>query len=204
MKLSNVLGSFMTLALPQEITAAPCANETAHAAALRELFREHNQALHFFLLSKLRGDAHEAQEVAQEAYARLLQLHEPQVVGLLRAYLFKTAANIAIDRARQRITRARLDRAAWPADPVDTVTPDRRALAAEDLETVKKALTELPPNYRRAFVLHRFKDWSEEAVGNDLGVKSCMARRYIRRATIYCKLRVAGHAPDAAWRETLS
>src|SRR5688572_11080961 len=109
----------------------------AHRLALRELFREHNQALHFFLLSKLGGNVHEAQEVAQEAYARLLQLHEPQVISLLRAYLFKTAANIAVDRARQRATRGRLDQAASADELVDTVTPDRRALAAEELDILK-------------------------------------------------------------------
>lgn len=194
------------LSKPNASPALPESSGEGHAAALRDLFRQHNRALQLFLTTRLGGDAHEAEEVAQEAYARLLQLHQPQAVGLLRAYLFKTAANIAIDRARQRSTRTRLDRQVLPpaAELVDSVTPDRRALGAEQLDLVKTALTELPPNYRRAFVLHRFRNWSEEEIGADLGVKACMARRYVRRALVYCKLRLDGWAPERAWREVLS
>lgn len=67
------------------------------ASLLARLFREHNQELFGFLCTRLRSEQ-DAREVAQEAYARLLQLDQPGAISLLRAYLFKTAANLAIDR----------------------------------------------------------------------------------------------------------
>ena len=69
----------------------------ARAAVIERLFREHNEALVRFLRGRV-GSHSEALEVAQEAYVRLLSLDQPGAVSYLRAFLFKTAANIAIDR----------------------------------------------------------------------------------------------------------
>src|SRR5690348_5364543 len=91
---------------PEDELASPSRADTVEA-----LFRVHNKSLVRFLAARLSSDA-EAREVAQEAYVRLLQLDQPQAVGFLRAFLFKTASNIAIDRLRRR----RLAKAACTAD----------------------------------------------------------------------------------------
>lgn len=178
--------------------------EGGHSAALARLFREHNRSLQSFLTARL-GNAHEAQEVAQEAYARLLQLNEPGAVSFLRAYLFKTAVNIAMDRARQRTVRARLDGLTpeLPEEPVDSITPDRRLLASEELDLVERALNELPRKYRRAFVLHRFENWSTEQIASELGVQKRMVRNYICRTATYCKLRLDGQTPAQARQQVI-
>src|SRR5512142_2060557 len=76
------------------------ADGAARAAVIERLFREHNEALVRFLRGRV-GSHSEALEVAQEAYVRLLSLDQPGAVSYLRAFLFKTAANIAIDRHRR-------------------------------------------------------------------------------------------------------
>jgi RNA polymerase sigma-70 factor (ECF subfamily) len=74
------------------------------------LFNAHNPALVGYLTARLRSPE-EAKEVAQEAYVRLLQLGDPCASSLLRAYLFKTAANLPIDRLRRRNQLQRTERA---------------------------------------------------------------------------------------------
>ncbi|HEY0339863.1 MAG TPA: sigma factor, partial [Steroidobacteraceae bacterium] len=74
----------------------------ARAALVDRLFREHNEALIRFLTVRVRSPQ-EARDVAQEAYVRLLSLDEPGAVSYLRAFLFKTAANIAVDRRRREV-----------------------------------------------------------------------------------------------------
>jgi RNA polymerase sigma-70 factor (ECF subfamily) len=64
---------------------------------LAKLFESHNQALVRYLAAIL-GSPDAAGEVAQEAYARILRLDCSETVSHLRAYLFRTARNIAIDR----------------------------------------------------------------------------------------------------------
>ena len=74
--------------------------EDSRTSVVERLFREHNEALIRFVRGRVRSH-NEALEVAQEAYVRLLSLDQPGAVSHLRAFLFKTAANIAIDRCRR-------------------------------------------------------------------------------------------------------
>lgn len=179
------------------------AGSSSHAQALSQLIEAHNRALHAFLLMRVR-DEQEAREIAQEAYVRLLQLHEPGAVSFMRAYLFKTAANIAINRAKQRQARGRIDRMDVEEEPVDQLTPDRWVLAAEELEILKQALFELPPKCRRAFVLHRFQEWDQEQIARELGVQPRMVRHYLLQAGLYCRLRVKGLSPAQAMEQVKS
>ena len=67
-----------------------------------------------------------------------------------------------------------------------------------DLEALRRALFELPPNCRRAFILYRFKEWNQEQIAIELGVNERMVRHYLVRAGLYCKLRVRGCTPAEA------
>src|ERR1700722_7343297 len=100
------------------------------ASTLAALFVEHNRSLHSFLRARV-GSFQDAEDIAQEAYARLLQLGQPGAIGYLRAYLFKTAAHIAIDRARQQRARTRLEAGIAAEEHVDAATPEEQVHAAE-------------------------------------------------------------------------
>jgi len=138
--------------------------------------------------------------VAQEAYVRLLQLHQPGAVSFLRAYLFRTAANIALDRIRHRVRSQRLEPTWDDEDLTDQLGPDREVIARDALQAVRQALLELPAAYRRAFLLSRFSDRSTEEIARELGIKSTQTRLYLRRVVAYCRLRMDG-LPEAQARE---
>jgi RNA polymerase sigma factor (sigma-70 family) len=178
------------------------ASSDLRAAELAKLFESHNRSLKSFLMARI-GNEQEVQEVAQEAYARLLQLGKPGAVSFLRAYLFKTAAHIAVDRARQRCTRERIDQVLAEVRDTESPSADRYILASEQLAIVEQALSELPPNYRRAFILRRYHEWTPEQIAQELGTQLRMVRNYISRATVYCKLRVEGVGPREARRKVL-
>jgi RNA polymerase sigma factor (sigma-70 family) len=186
---------------PDPLTLGDAPSER-RAAELAKLFESHNRSLKSFLMARI-GNEQEVQEVAQEAYARLLQLDKPGAVSFLRAYLFKTAAHIAVDRARQRCTRERIDQVLAEVRDMESPSADRYILASEQLDIVEQALSELPPNYRRAFILRRYHEWSPEQIAQELGTQLRMVRNYISRATVYCKLRVEGVAPLEARKKVL-
>ncbi|MDB5974054.1 MAG: sigma-70 family polymerase sigma factor [Nevskia sp.] len=164
---------------------------SARATELSQLFEQHNRTLVAFLANRMGNEA-EAKEVAQEAYVRMLQLNEPGAVSFLRAYLFRTAANIALDRIRHRACSERFDVIYDPDDLTNQLGPDREVLARDELKVVRRALLELPPNYRRAFLLSRFEEKSTEEIGRELGIKDTQTRLYLRRAVAYCRLRMDG------------
>jgi RNA polymerase sigma-70 factor (ECF subfamily) len=159
---------------------------TAHAAQVAGLFREHNRALIAFLASRLDSVA-EAQEVAQEAYVRLLRLEHPEQVGFLRAYLFRIASNLAVDRLRQRNVRADAAEEELFEEWLDAPIPERRALAIDRLRLVREALRELPRKTSAAFVMHAIDGQGFDAIARSMKLTERMVRYHVARAMAHCR-----------------
>jgi RNA polymerase sigma-70 factor (ECF subfamily) len=172
-------------------------------AEISQLFRDHNRALVLFLASRLK-DIQAAREVAQEAYVRVLQLESPGAISFLRSYLFKVAANLAIDRLRSQQSHARLD----PVEPfdnfLDEATPERTVIAREELELLGAVIAELPMKYQEAFYRHRINDESFEDIARRMGLKDRMVRRYVTYTLLYLRLRREGIDAREAWRQVQS
>lgn len=160
---------------------------------VERLFNEHNESLLRFLRMRLRSDE-EAKEVAQEAYVRLLQLDHPEAVSYFRAFLFKTATNIAIDRLRRdtldqkRLTLSFFEQAAPSAEHTET----QRDL----LRRVGDCLEELPPKCRKAFLLSRIYGVSTVDIAAQMRLTTRMIRMYLVRATLHCQDRLSGGYGD--------
>lgn len=145
------------------------------------LFREHNDALLRFIAAKL-GSPQEAREVAQEAYVRLLSLDQGEAVSYLRAFLFKTAANLALDRLRQRSRRGHIVSSGnLDFVPFD-LTPERQLEGEQALDRLNEAMSELPEKAREAFLLYRLDGLSCPEVARRMGLQERMVWYYISRA----------------------
>ena len=171
-----------------------------NGATVSQLFREHNRVLVAYLAARLQSEQ-EAKEVAQEAYVRLLQLHEPGAPSLLRAYLFKTATNLAIDRIRHRRIRQRVEEqqelfAELAPTSAEFNDPAERLLVREQADQLLGYLQELPAKCQRVFKLHRFEGVSQREVGTRLGFSERMVRRYVTYAMLYCHLRLEGMSAE--------
>jgi RNA polymerase sigma-70 factor (ECF subfamily) len=165
---------------------------------VNQLFREHNRALVGYLTARLRSE-NEAKEVAQEAYVRLLQLHKAGTPSLFRAYLFKTATNLAIDRLRRRTVQKGVDLfEELAADRGEAENPERQVIAQELSSRLQASLRELPEKCFDTFRLHRLEGLDQNQVGQRLGISARMVRRYITYAIVYCRLRVDGVSAERA------
>ena len=157
-----------------------------HAELIQRLFHEHNEALIRFLVARLRSQQ-EAKEVAQEAYVRLLSLDQPGAVSFLRAFLFKTAANLAVDRLRSRQRERDAQRAGLFDDLRETPTPERVLLGAQDISLLSELIKELPPKCRQAFLMQRIYGVQFPDIAAQMGVSERMVRKYVVRALTYCR-----------------
>ncbi len=168
--------------------ATPASDEDAgHATLIERLYMEHNAALLRFLASRL-GSQQEAKEIAQEAYVRLLSLNTPGAISYLRAFLYKTAANLATDRLRSRHRHERLDEAYAAAEALNLpVPPEEAAATAQEVAHLREALASLPPKCRRAFLLHKFHNFTMMEIARQLQVSDRMVRTYITRALLHCR-----------------
>ena len=187
---------------PQEIPPTPGAetgsagvvNEESHQALMERLYSEHNQSLIRFLMTRVDSEQ-EAQDVAHEAYVRMLQLDTRGAVSYLSAYLFKTAANIAIDRIRRTQTGERVRQAISRALGDAAFPPPEHEIASrQELELIARSLEELPPKCRQAFYLHRIHDMSLDDIARELQVTKRMVHHYLLRAIVHCRSRLDAEA----------
>jgi RNA polymerase sigma-70 factor (ECF subfamily) len=160
--------------------------DVARTELVEKLFREHNEALIRFLLGRVRS-YHEAREVAQEAYVRLLSLDQPGAVSYLRSFLFRTAANIAIDRQRREEVHGRATDLPAFHEFVDSRTPERQVLGEEKMARLQRIVAAMPPKCREAFVLNQFYGKDFAVVAAELSISQSMVRKYVTRALTACR-----------------
>lgn len=156
-----------------------------------KLFELHGKDLFRFLRNRLRGP--DVEDVVQEAYVHLLQNTRAEAVQNPRAFLFRTALNLTIDRARYREVRARY--AASPdvdasAEPSPRPGPEEMLHSADQFEHLREALNELPPLCRHAFLLNWIDGLSSAEIAVRLKVSKRTVERYMARAIDHCYRRL--------------
>lgn len=152
--------------------------------ALAEIFRNHHAALVRFLAVRT-GSTEDAKEIVQEAYARVLALDRPETVSVLAGYLWRIAANLAIDRRRERALRERFSSAALASAEKREFSAESTCEGQERLAIVERAIGELPPRCLEAFVLHVLNGLKLKEVGREMGIGERMATKYVARALEY-------------------
>jgi RNA polymerase sigma-70 factor (ECF subfamily) len=173
---------------------------------LAEAARAHAEELYRFLRRRT-GDPEAALDLRQEVFLRLARVRpgEPtssesqsadppaEQMGDLRAYLFRTARNLLVDRQRQAAAQERLFA---PAAPVDDRAPSQEPAAdqaledAQALDALREALAELPERPRLALLWHRLDGLTLREIGQRLGVSESMAARYVTGALAHCQTRL--------------
>jgi RNA polymerase sigma factor (sigma-70 family) len=167
--------------------AEPVADcEESRATVVERLFREHNEALIRFLRGRV-GSHNEALEVAQEAYVRLLSLDQPGAVSYLRAFLFKTAANIAIDRRRRNQNFDRVAGRQLFSELTENRTPERQLSGEQTLRHLGALIESMPPKCRESFVMNQIHGLDAATIARRLGITDSMVRKYVVRALLHCR-----------------
>lgn len=153
---------------------------------LAEVASQHHRALVQFLTART-GSREEAREVAQEAYAKILALRDPEAVDLLIGYLWRTAGNLALERRRTRATRARLDVVGLFDGEYQAPSAEALASAEERLALIQKAIEALPSRHAEAFMLRVIEERSFKEVAERMNVSVRWAMEYVSRALKHCQ-----------------
>ena len=127
------------------------------------------------------GDPNEAEELAQEAFARVYAARARIRDDLrARSYLYSTAFNLARSRWRRgRSFERALRRLGSPdaVDPVD-VTVLRAAASADTTAAVRA----LPSRQRACVVLHYYAEMSVADIGRTLGISTNSVKTHLQRS----------------------
>lgn len=144
------------------------------------LFREHHEPL-FRYLSRLTGEADLAADAAQEAFVRMLE--RPPQPTHVRAWLYRVATNVALERKRTAGRRLRIlagghDRAAIGDAPI---APDAALEKAEARRQVHDALLTLPER-DRTILLMREEGFSHREIADSVGTTTGSVGTLLARA----------------------
>jgi len=156
--------------------------------------RENRQLFHFF---RRRVGREEASDLTQEAFTRMLRTRAFERVENPRAYLFRAAHNLVIERARQAKRKGTGlfsfddDRDA-PGGPEQTL-----AMEASDLRRgLRRALLAMPRRTRRIFLMHRLRRQTYREIAEEIGIREQGVEYHMMRALARCRKAVAFHG----WR----
>ncbi|WIO73775.1 RNA polymerase sigma factor [Porticoccaceae bacterium LTM1] len=155
---------------------------------LARMFREHGQVLRAFLLARM-GDSPDVDDIMQEVFLRLSRMED--IDGRLshefrenRSFILTIANNLVVDLSRSKVIRRRYQQSEQGLDGEKQVeaTPEIIADYRERLEQVERAILSLPPVWRKAFVMNRFKHLSYRQIAVEMGVSPRSVEKYIGHA----------------------
>lgn len=132
---------------------------------------------------RMRGAAEEdAAEIVQEALTHVMRLGDASRIRHPRAFLFRVAANLQIDRQRRASTAPLVDGADTIAAISDEPTPEEHVRFLELELAYHAALAELPPKCRTVFLMRRFDDLGTGEIAARLGISPRMVQKYLVQA----------------------
>jgi RNA polymerase sigma-70 factor (ECF subfamily) len=143
-----------------------------------------------FLNAKL-GNRQVAEDVVHDAYVRVLERSSDTPIEQPRAFLYRTALNLVIDRHRRNALRQ--------VEPLEVLDTEERFASAsphashahhQRLALVERALAELPAACRESFLLRKLDGLSHPQIADHLGISRSLVEKHIVNAMKHCRVRI--------------
>lgn len=158
---------------------------------LLAIFTEQRDALTRFLARRL-GNSAAAEDLTQEAWLRLAGGGSAAAIADPRAYLFRIAANLAVDHQRSEARRplavAEID--ALLDVPDDAPDAAAVAVARDELVALQRALDELPLRRRAIFLAARLGAQTHREIADRHGISTRAVEINVQRALEHCARRL--------------
>lgn len=150
------------------------ASEAAAAATFEDFFQGEKARL-YSTLCLVTHDRHEAEELTQDAFVRVLERWDRvREMSEPRAYLHRTAMNLFRSRYRRSLLAARRALGSAPHDDgIDEV---------DAMDATVRALAGLSPRQRAAVVLIDLLGYPSEEAARMLGIRASTVRMHASRA----------------------
>jgi len=164
--------------------------EEAERTGLAALLEAHRADLRRFLVARCDNPA-DADDLLQELWLRT-NGNSSGPIANGRAYLFRMANNLVVDRARARQREMRRDRS-WlerdgPSDGARSEPQDLSAdiegslIEADEADSVRRAIAALPDGARRALLLYRFEGRKQAEIARIMGISRSGVEKHLALA----------------------
>jgi RNA polymerase sigma factor (sigma-70 family) len=160
---------------PAKIPSAPVLVELPDAGlTFEDLFAREKEGL-FRALCIVTRNRHEAEEIAQDAFVRILERWDRvRSMADPRGYLYLTAMNVFRNRYRRSVLAAKRT--------LGLARVDDAIAAVDERDAAARALAGLSPRQRAAVVLMDLLDLSSKDAARMLGIRPSTVRMHVSRA----------------------
>jgi RNA polymerase sigma-70 factor (ECF subfamily) len=167
-----------------------------------ELIEQHSALLYRYAY-RLTGDAHDAEELVQQAFLLAHQRgHQLREVEAARGWLISIVRNVFLKSLRHRHRGLSLDEIDEPQVTSGLDQPIQ-------VEHLQRALLELPEEFRSPLVLYYFEEFSYQEIASHMEVPIGTVMSRLSRGKAYLKKRLSGeiegmpeaHSPELRPRE---
>lgn len=159
---------------------------------LTQLYQAHQAWLSIFLRKRLHC-SHQAADLLQDTYLKILVSGKIPPEEYARQYLTRVAKGLLVDQARRwRIEQAYLDTIRQLPE-VNQESPEHRLQTIETLIEVDELLHNLPEKARQAFLLRRIEGLSYRTIAEQLKVSVSSVEKYIARGLAACTIAMLKH-----------
>ena len=126
----------------------------------------------------------EAEDIVQEAYAKLLGTQNWREISSPRSYVLAAVRTGAIDRFRRSkvVTLRDFDGIGWSEVADDSPDQHRVASAREELATMMTALDTLPPQCRKVFIERKLHGRPPREIAVKLGISVSTVEKHLAKA----------------------
>ncbi len=133
--------------------------------------------------------ADDVDDIVQESFLRISSLESHDSIHNPRGFLFRTARNLLVDKARKRSVRAT---ARLPFEmgyeahsrAAKKLSPECQVSAQQELDVVLRAIDDLPERCRRVFLLQRRNNYTYAEVAKILSISESMVQKHMRKALV--------------------
>jgi RNA polymerase sigma-70 factor, ECF subfamily len=169
-------------------------------AHYEQLYRQHYPRI-LRLCRLLLADPHEAEDVAQEVFLKLLQASKTETRAMTwESWLTRVTVNACHDRRRSgwwrwwrsRSPRTDVDALSMLDLPSQGPTPEEEALNREARRRIWQAFRVLSSRQQEVFVLRYLEGWSTEAVADMLGLSAGSVKQHLFRAVHHLRAAIEG------------
>ncbi|CAI8884443.1 RNA polymerase sigma-70 factor, ECF family [Pseudomonas brassicacearum] len=137
------------------------------------------------------GSEELANDVLHETYLRVDRMIDTQEIAQPNAYLYRMALNIAADRRQadaRLLTGDEIEELLQVSD--EALDPARVVGGQKELQTLLKALYELPARRRRIFIAARLEEAPHLEISQRFGISTRMVEKEIKAALGHCAQRL--------------
>ncbi len=157
----------------------------AASSRIEMLYCDHNNWLRGWLSKRL-GNAHQAADLAQDTFVRLLAREDTPVMLEPRAFLTTVAKRVLANHWRREQLEAAYLEALANVPEAYAMSPEERVILLETIVEIDRHLDGLPIMAKRAFLLTQLDGCNHAQVAEQLGISITTVKRHLVKAAQQC------------------